>query len=424
MAGSYRLVLLLILLVFSVKSVAGEPMDTSQGIFHPSFRTLKVTLEGDEFAPPVLTLRDRNSHVTVSFDEIADDRRFMRYELVHCDALWRPEGLVASEFLDGFNEGVVEDYDFSRATLVHYVHYTISIPNREVRITQAGNYLLRVYDESDPDETLLQARFGVSDFSARVMADVSSRTDIDANVSHQQLGVTVDLKHVDGVEDPFNDLVVVISQNGRTDNEVVLRNPQRVLGERVIYEHLTPLIFRAGNEYRRFETVSTSYPGMGVESIGYDAPIYNMWLYTDFPRARVPYSYDSTQHGRFFVRGESSRPDTEADYVMTHFSLEMPEVVGGDVFIDGDLTQRRFDPSSRMVYNRATGRYEHSMLLKQGAYNYQYLCVPFGSGKGDVAPVDGDFYQTTNEYMVKVYHRPRGSRFDRLIGVTMVTSGV
>ncbi len=424
MAGSYRLVLLLILLVFSVKSVAGEPMDTSQGIFHPSFRTLKVTLEGDEFAPPVLTLRDRNSHVTVSFDEIADDRRFMRYELVHCDALWRPEGLVASEFLDGFNEGVVEDYDFSRATLVHYVHYTISIPNREVRITQAGNYLLRVYDESDPDETLLQARFGVSDFSARVMADVSSRTDIDANVSHQQLGVTVDLKHVDGVEDPFNDLVVVISQNGRTDNEVVLRNPQRVLGERVIYEHLTPLIFRAGNEYRRFETVSTSYPGMGVESIGYDAPIYNMWLYTDFPRARAPYSYDSTQHGRFFVRGESSQPDTEADYVMTHFSLEMPEVVGGDVFIDGDLTQRRFDPSSRMVYNRATGRYEHSMLLKQGAYNYQYLCVPLGSGKGDVAPVDGDFYQTTNEYTVKVYHRPRGSRFDRLIGVTMVTSGV
>lgn len=406
-------------------TLRGETTDTRQGIFEPSFRSLKVTFGGNDFAPPVIMLGDDRSCLTVSFDEIAEDRRFMRYELVHCDARWRPEGLVASEFLDGFNEGIVEDYEYSRATLVHYVHYTITIPNREIRITQPGNYLLRVYDESDPDQTLLQARFGVSDFSAVISAGVSSLTDIDANRSHQQLSVGVDLRHVSGVADPFNDLTLVVSQNGRPDNEVVLTTPQRVLGDRVIYEHLRPLIFSAGNEYRRFETVSTNYPGMGVETISFESPIYNMWLYTDTPRAFSPYSYDSTQHGRFFVReSSSSRSDTEADYVMTHFSLEMPELQGKDIFIDGDLTQRRFDPLSRMVYNHATGRYEQSMLLKQGAYNYQYLVVPSGAEKGESAPVEGDFYQTTNEYTVKVYHRPRGTRFDRLIGVATVMSGV
>ena len=51
---------------------------------------------------------------------------------------------------------------------------------------------------------------------------------------------------------------------------------------------------------------------------------------------------------------------------MVHFSLEMPEIAGADVFLDGDFVQRRFDPVSRMVYNRATGRYENSMMLKQG----------------------------------------------------------
>lgn len=422
--GLKRIVLTAAAVLCLAVSGWAEETDMSQRIVNPAFKTLKVTLEGNEFAPPVIRLGDSASRVTVSFDEISEDRRYMRYELIHCDALWQPEGLVASEFLDGFNEGVVEDYEFSRATLVHYVHYTITIPNREVRITEPGNYLLRVYDESEPEETLLQARFGVSDFSAGVFVGVSSLTDIDANRSHQQVDFTVDIQHVAGVDDPFNDLKVVVSQNGRTDNEVVLTAPQRVLGNRVIYEHLRPLIFDAGNEYRRFETVSTSYPGMRVENITYEPPIYNMWLYTDAPRAGEPYSYDSTQHGRFFIREySSSRSDTEADYVMTNFALEMPELPDADIFIDGDLTQRRFDPLSRMVYNHATGRYEQSLLLKQGAYNYNYLTVPSGSERGETAPVEGDFHQTTNEYTVKVYHRPRGSRFDRLIGVGMVVSG-
>lgn len=422
--GLKRIVLTAVAALCLAVSGRAEETDMSQRIVNPAFKTLKVTLEGNEFAPPVIRLDDPASRVTVSFDEISEDRRYMRYELIHCDAYWQPEGLVASEFLDGFNEGQVEDYEFSRATLVHYVHYTITIPNREVRIIEPGNYLLRVYDESEPEETLLQARFGVSDFSAGVFVGVSSLTDIDANRSHQQVDFTVDIQHVAGVDDPFNDLKVVVSQNGRLDNEVVLTAPQRVLGNRVIYEHLRPLIFDAGNEYRRFETVSTSYPGMRVENITYEPPIYNMWLYTDAPRAGEPYSYDSTQHGRFFIREySSSRSDTEADYVMTNFALEMPELPDADIFIDGDLTQRRFDPLSRMVYNHATGRYEQSLLLKQGAYNYNYLTVPSGSEKGATGPVEGDFHQTTNEYTVKVYHRPRGSRFDRLIGVGMVVSG-
>lgn len=414
---------LLIVTLAAVLPAPAEVTDTATGTFHPAFRTLQVTANDDPFAPTVIMLNDPRSRLTISFDEIAEDRRFMRYELIHCDAGWKPEGLVASEFLDGFNEGTVEDYDFSRATLVHYVHYTITIPNREIRITQPGNYIVRVYDESDPDETLLQACFGVCDFTANIAAGVSSLTDIDANRNHQQLELTVDLSHARDVADPFNDLKIVISQNGREDNTVTLTTPQRVMGSRVIYEHLRPLIFKAGNEYRRFETVSTSYPGMGVEEISFDAPIYNMTLYTDAPRAYSPYSYDSTQHGRFFVREVSSADsDTEADYVMTHFSLAMPELPGRDVFLDGDFVNRRFDPASRMVYNRATQRYEQSMMLKQGAYNYQYLTVRSGETKGETAPVEGDFYQTTNEYTVKVYHRPRGSRFDKLIGTTVVTT--
>ncbi|MDE5752410.1 MAG: DUF5103 domain-containing protein, partial [Duncaniella sp.] len=190
-----------------------------------------------------------------------------------------------------------------------------------------------------------------------------------------------------------------------------------------IYEHLRPLIFPAGNEYRRFETVSTNYPGMGVERIERDAPVYNMMLYADEPRASKDYLFDRTQHGRYLVRSSDvSDSSTEADYVMTNFTLAMPPLAGYDIFIDGDLTDRRFSPSSRMVYNEASGAYEQSLLLKQGSYNYQYLAVPSGSLKGETGPVEGNKYQTVNEYTVKVYHRPKGTRFDRLVGYGVVSS--
>ncbi|MFR5942933.1 MAG: hypothetical protein ACLUIE_13980 [Parabacteroides merdae] len=57
---------------------------------------------------------------------------------------------------------------------------------------------------------------------------------------------------------------------------------------------------------------------------------------------------------------------------------------------------------------------------KQGSYNYQYLFAPDGSTVGETGPIEGNYYQTQNEYTIYVYYRPMGARYDRLIGVTTV----
>ena len=395
--------------------------DTHTMIVDPAFATLQVKVNDDDSQPPVIFL-DSSDRLTISFDELADDRRYMRYELIHCNAFWRSDGLVDTEFLDGFNEGTVDDYQFSQATLVHYVNYRITIPNEQVRPTISGNYLLRIFDESNRDNTLLQVRFCLVEPAMKASAEVSSRTDIDRNESHQQLTIAVDTEGTE-VNNPYTDIFVTVEQNGRTDNSVTVSRPTRIAGSQLIWEHDRDLIFEAGNEYRRMEIVSTNYPGMHVERYTYADPIYHATLLTDLPRTDLPYSYDQTQFGRFRIREyNSTDPDTEADYIATHFALDMPEQPF-DIFIDGDLTLRRFSPESRMVYNRATRRYEHTMLLKQGAYNYQYLAVPAGSMRGSAAPVEGNRYQTANQYLIKVYQRRPGSRYDRLVAVTMATSG-
>lgn len=396
--------------------------ETSQAILDDSFRSLQVTVEGYPFAPPVISLNNPADHILISFDELAEDRSYLRYELTHCDARWQPEGLVDSEFLEGFNQGDVTDYDFSRSTTVHYVNYRITIPNEQMAPLIAGNYLLRVYREDDPDTTLLRARFSVSDDTINLSGGVTTRTDIDTNSRHQQVEIVAD-DSGRTVEDIFNDLKVIVVQNGRADNAVTVTHPLRVEGRRAVFEHLRPLIFDAGNEYRRMETVSVNYRPMHVGEIVWADPLYHFVLETDTPRTFSPYSYDQTQHGRYFIREyNSSQSDVEADYGVVHFALEMPQLKDADIYIDGDMTQRRFDPSSRMTYNSETGRYKAALLLKQGAYNYQYLAVRNGTAEGATSPVEGDKWETVNEYTVYVYHRPRGSRYDRLAGVTTIFS--
>lgn len=403
-----------------LSKLGASAADTMTGVFNDRVKSLQVRLFGDPFAPPVINL-GTDDRLIISFDHLAEDREYLRYELVHCNANWQPSGLVDSEFLDGFNIGNIDNFDYSQMAATHYVHYTLVIPNEEVRPLLSGNYLLKIYPESDPEDVWLQCRFLVSEQTAVISSTVSSVTDIDYNEAHQQLSVSVDTERSQ-VDDPFNDLIVMIQQNGRYDNEVAIRKPLRMASRYVsVYEHMPELIFEAGNEYRRMETVSTVYPGMGVAEIGYADPYYHFTLHTDEPRTDQMYLYDQTQHGRFTIREyNSTDSDIEADYGVVHFSLDIPEMPDAMIFIDGDFVNRRFDQESLMTYNRSTGRYERNMLLKQGAYNYNYLVVPKGKSRGYTASIEGDKYQTDNEYLIKVYTRHPGDRYDRLIGVTTI----
>lgn len=413
--------------------------NTSTGIFDPKFRTITTDVSGNRLAPPVITLGSADQ-LHIGFDCMSEDREFLRYSIYHCNSRWEPSNLVDAEVFDGFNYADITDYAFSRATSTHYVHYSITLPNADFQFRISGNYLLKVYPENDLEKTLLQVRFMVSEGAVGIRGNATSRTDIDYNGSNQQLEFRVDLNRYP-VRDAFNDLAICITQNGRTDNPAIVTHPSRMEGNTLVYEHQPQLIFPAGNEYRRMETVQMQYPGMRIDHIDYFAPYYHHFVELDKPRHSSLYTYDSTQHGRFFVREyNADDSDTEADYSVVHFVLDMLPVPGADVYIEGDFTNRRFDESSKMAYDSEAGVYHKEMLLKQGAYNYQYLTLPSGvqhgtkrrdatllnngvNAKASSAVTEGNFYQTVNEYLVTVYYRAPGERYDRLLGCTLIYSG-
>lgn len=411
--------------VMALVALAGEPVDTHTRVFDSSFKSLQVRLEGNDFFPPILTWGNDGERIVVSFDELKDDRSYLRYTLVHCDADWQPsEGLVDSEFVDGFNYADVEDYEFSSGTFSQFVHYRFSLPNEQMRPLLSGNYLVRVYREEDPEDVVLQARFMVSENAVMVPVEVTSRTDVDYNEAHQQLSVKVNTRNY-RVQDMYRDLKLRVTQNLRPDTEVALSSPMMVNGNVAVFERDKRLIFAAGNEFRRIETVATNYRTMGVEAVEYHHPFYHATLRTDEPRCDEPYLYDRTQNGRYFIRNaEADNSASCADYIVTHFTLNTGGPVrGGRIYLSGEFTHYLYTPATLMKYDAATGCYLCDMMLKQGAYNYEYLFVPDGSEVGQTATIEGDKYQTVNEYLVRVYHRQPGERYDRLIGYGIAFSG-
>lgn len=403
----------MLLSVFALKAI-----DTGQQIFYNLARTLSVSNPMDFMASPVIRLGS-NEHLNINFDIIGEQHQYLRYRLIHCNADWQPSRLLESEYIDGFNETKIEDYAYSSNTYIHYVNYNISIPDDNVRILKSGNYLIQVYPEDDPANILLQARFSVSEDRAQINGGITTRTDKGVNSDFQQLFFEIDLANLGDIN-PYQDLIVVLTQNNDESTTRQTSHPLRVERGKAIFQHSPELIFESGNEYRRFETVRTDYPGMHVDSVKFQNNIWYAWLQNDFSRKDKEYSYDSTQHGRFKIdEYNSSNPDLSADYIMVNFSLDPGQKTFGEIFIDGDFTNHRLEEANMMKYDWNTGLYHTSIPLKQGSYNYRYV-VKTDKGAVTSAPIEGNKYETQNEYRVQVFLRTPGSRGDRLVGEKLI----
>ncbi len=407
---------LLYLSLFSVESVFA--FDTSTRIFDPRFQTIRLTREENQLLPPVISLNG-SDRLILSFDEIGDDfSDDIQYSLTHCNSDWQPSRLLESEYLDGFNFADIEDYAFSSNTFIHYVNYRAVIPAPDMKFKMSGNYLLRVFRRGDPDRTLLQVRFSVTEQKAAISGQASGRTDRGINTNFQQLNFIVNTSR-ETVANPLSDLIVTVTQNSRPETRRLIPRPLRTDGNSLVYQSIPELIFNAGNEYRRFETVRNNYPGIGVDSTRFSGSCYHAWITPAFSRADAEYSFDSTQHGRFVIdEYNSTDPDLGADYIMVHFALDFPEIPGAEIFLEGDFTNRRFDERNKMKYNPLSGLYELTLPLKQGSYNYQYVVK---SSHGNTitfspSPIEGDYADTSNEYTIEVYLRTPASRGDRLLG--------
>ena len=370
----------------------------------------------DDFMAPTVIRKGMDDKLVLNFDILGDQHSNLRYRFKHQNSDGKDSRLLDHEYIEGFNEFPIEDFAYSSNTYVHYVNYNVIIPDKQLNLLHSGEFVIQIFSEEDPDNIILEVPFSVSENKTEISGNVTSRTDKGYNSEYQQLSFAIDISSF-GHINPYQDLIVTVVQNNTPSTKRILKNPTRIEGKKLIYDHQPQLIFDAGNEFRRFETVRADYPGMRVDSVQFIDTNWHAWLREDEVRQDNEYIYDQTQKGRFKVDEYYSQdPDLGADYITVHFILNAPQISGGKIYLDGDITGHLYDDDSMMKYDWQDGKYHNRMLLKQGSYNYKYIVV---SDEGNVissSPIEGNKYETRNEYLVRVYLREPGSRGDRLIG--------
>jgi hypothetical protein len=411
---------LLSLLLFGIFALNAQTVFRTQTLA-PNIRTLQVHLNGDLFALPILTLNS-DDVLHIQFDEMSHEFRSFGYRVFHANADWTASMLNSVEYLRGFSTGMITESQTSMGTMRNFTNYRLTIPNADMSFLKSGNYVLEVFEDGRVDRPVLRVAFSVVEPRVSISATIRGNTDTEINRRMQQLDFEINTEGFP-INDPQNELRVVVRQNNRTDNEVRGITPTFIRGNVLSFINNRALIFEGGNEFHSFDISSLHSGANNVEYIRRGRMRTDALLFPNSSQPPASYAFRHDANGRFIINLQGGYFDlaTEADYVYVHFTLPRAEPFrDGDVFLGGAFNHNLMNEDSQMHFDFEQRAYVKTLLLKQGGYNYQFWFRPQGNRQATVERIDGSFWQTRNEYTIFVYHRAWGGRYDRLIGVKTI----
>lgn len=392
-------------------------------IYQENIKTVLLFRQGDELSQPIIELGTGQKIVLV-FDDLEGDVKDYRYTVKHCDAFWNDSEIQQQEYIDGFPDDEIRDYKMSFNTIQPYTNYRLIFPTDYIRLKKSGNYIIKVYVGSDPDQNIaFTRRFMVLEQKALISGRVVKTSDLDSRYTGQQLDFKVDASNL-YVHNLYNDIQVVVRQNTRWDNVVQNIRPRMVIGSELDYSVMPEITFEAGNEFRYFDMKTVRYTTDRMQKLNLTNEAYEVYLYPDRPRNNIDYVSEEDINGKRLIASNQTEYDySRGEYVWVSFLLPWSKpFMTGNVYVFGELSNWQFSKSNRMVYNFNLNAYAATLYLKQGYYNYCYAFLEDGSSEATLAPIEGSHWETENLYTVYVYQREPGSFYDRLVGVAYFSS--
>ncbi|MCS6930242.1 MAG: DUF5103 domain-containing protein [Saprospiraceae bacterium] len=386
-------------------------------IYDPDISAVRFHLRNAPLSFPVVHLKAAAGSLILSFDRLGTEIRDYVYTLEHCNADWRRSSLNELEYLDGFTEDRIQNIQNSSTTLQPYMHYWVALPNSNVRWTQSGNYLLKVYDVTDGGRQLvLVRRFLVTENIWQVSAQFVRPARVERMNTHHEINFSVQTSNT-YVQYPEREVKAFVLQNGRWDSAIGPLTPFIRRQNQLVYEYQDRIVFPAGKEWRYFDMRTFRFRGEFIQTLRMAQDYYEVSITPDESRAYKPYVQTPDINGRFSIenRDENAGLD-QCDYAVVRFTLKAAQPFEGyDVYLYGQFTDWQLKPEYKMTYSDSLKAYVGAAYLKQGYYNYQYVLVNPITGERDEVGVEGNSYETENDYQILMYYRPLGSRADRLV---------
>ena len=413
----------LFFLLFSLISFAtGYTQTLSDTVFTPDLiKTVIIQKEGVAMSFPVIRLGG-NERFLLSFDELSESvTESYRYRIQHCNQDWTPSELTPSQFINGFEEGSLSEFQFSFNTTQPYVHYELSFPERNDKFRESGNYVITVFPEHSPEQPILRKQFYVLENLTTINGKIKQPAQDRFKKQEIEIVVSPNANNPFFISNPKTDLTVLVMQNGRRDKltKLPLYN---VRGNEYNFIWNEANIFDGGNEFRNFDMKNIRIRSRYIDKIDFFGGEYHVVLFPERNRSGYSYSKESDINGKMMIHADDrDNPSIESDYGRVYFSLPMNQLrIDGRFYIVGQLTDWKLNKYSELKWNLEKKAYETNLFLKQGYYNYHLVFLPSGSRTGDETVIEGNHYETENEYYVFVYYRKFGDTFDRLAGFTTI----
>lgn len=404
---------------------AGMPIEIPKIItyknatFNSKIKTVLCHKKEGELSLPILNLKAEDQ-LLVSFDDLDADIKDYYYTIIHCNSDWKVSDLMQSEYISGFTDEPITDYEFSFNTLQQYTHYQFEFPSIDIKPILSGNYVFKIFEEGG--ETIAYKRFMVLDTKLNIEANVSRATLAKDRNSKHEIDFTI--KHHNlVVADPFADIKVHIKQNNREDNAITNLTPLFVKNDELIYDYDDCNTFWANNEFRHFDFKSLRYHSERIKSIDFDSTYNHVYLFNDITRPFDRYSIEPDINGKFVIDSQEGwKSAIEADYAFVHFTLPVDYISYGDMYVIGAFSDWKLKEDFKLHFNVEKKQYEAVIYLKQGYYNYHYALNDTTTKRVDVSFIEGTHYQTRNDYYIYVYYRAVGDSYDRFVGFLKTSS--
>ncbi len=410
----FRKYLLLISLLFC----ATVSFSQEKEVLPPFYIKTVSFVQNGQNAVPLFLLGDT---FQLQFDDLHGTEDNYYYKITHCDYDWKPSQLSVNEYLGGFDEQRIQEYSNSFNALQIYSHYKLTFPNKLTQLKVSGNYIISILNENR--EVVFSRKVIIyEDLVAVPMQVKRARTNANLQYKHN-LDFAVKSNAIT-FQSPLTNVKVLLMQNGRFDNAISNIKPMYTMGNDLIYKYDAETQFWAGNEYLFFENKNIRAATNSIAHVDSNSGLYSCYLYTNNARASQQYTYWPDINGNFLITNiNAENSEIESDYAWIYFSLSAPAFyLDRNIYVTGMFNNYALTDENKMDYNEKKGIYEKAMMIKQGFTNYSYS---IGDGKGKIDAenaIDGNFWQTENNYHAIIYYRENNQRYDRVIGKGIATS--
>ncbi len=358
---------------------------------------------------PFLNLNVEES-LHLHFDQLEASSSELYYSIFFYDQNWNPTELRLEEYYREFQEQRITDFATSRNTLIPYIHYHLELPSRQFLVS--GNFLLCISDRFK--NVLFTRRFFVTENKILLSLQVKDPVDAEIYRSHQALELKLNLNQLP-VQNNGKELAIHIFQNGDPNSQLIRTQANSNLGDYYYFNKPDDILFPGKKEFRHKDIRTLISTTQDIVYWNEKDGVYHCWLKPDEVRAQKLYLSDDDINGRFIILNrDRDQADLTADYVLAHFSLNRFSPFEEAVYIYGGLTDWQLKPEFKMEYDPSRKAYLGEAWIKMGYYNFMYA-MESSAKMPDTTPLEGDWYETENDYYVLVYYKALGSRYDRLL---------